>query len=39
MTTCVMELFKIQNGKIRQIEVVLIVVPYHMPSAWTRADP
>jgi hypothetical protein len=35
-TFCVMELFKIQKGKIRQIEAVLITVPYNMPSPWTR---
>jgi hypothetical protein len=29
-----MELFKIKNGKIRQVEAVFITVPYHMPSPW-----
>lgn len=28
------ELFKIDDGLIRQIEAVFITVPYHMPSAW-----
>lgn len=28
------ELFKIKNGKIRQIEATLITVPYSMKSAW-----
>jgi hypothetical protein len=31
-----MELFKIRNGKIQQIEAVFITVPYHMPSPWDR---
>lgn len=29
-----LELFKIDDGRIRQIEAVFITVPYHMPSAW-----
>lgn len=29
-----MELFKIKNGKIRQVEAVFITVPYNMPSPW-----
>jgi hypothetical protein len=29
-----LELFKIDDGLIRQIEAVFITVPYHMPSAW-----
>jgi hypothetical protein len=29
-----LELFKIQDGKIRQIEAVINTVPYHMPSPW-----
>jgi len=33
-TLCVLELFKIQDGKIRQIEAVFISVPYNMPSPW-----
>jgi hypothetical protein len=28
------ELFKIENGLIRQIEAVLVDVPYRMPSGW-----
>jgi hypothetical protein len=30
------ELFKIVDGKLRQIESVFITVPYSMPSPWTR---
>jgi hypothetical protein len=30
----IFELFKIKNGKIRQIEAVLNTVPYYMPSPW-----
>ena len=33
---CLMELFKIENGKIRQIEAIFITVPYNMPSPWTE---
>jgi hypothetical protein len=33
-TLCLMELFRIQDGKIRQIEAVFIGVPYGMPSPW-----
>ena len=29
-----MELFKIRNGEIQQIEANFITVPYHMPSPW-----
>jgi len=29
-----MELFKIVDGKIRQIEAVFFSVPYNMPSPW-----
>jgi hypothetical protein len=29
-----MELFKIVDGKLRQIEAVFIAVPYNMPSPW-----
>ncbi len=32
---CLMELFKIVDGRIRQIEAVFITVPYGMPSPWT----
>jgi hypothetical protein len=31
---CLMELFKIVDGKIRQVEAVFITVPYNMPSPW-----
>jgi hypothetical protein len=31
-----MEMFKIQDGKIRHAEAVFITVPYHMPSPWYR---
>ena len=31
---CIMELFKIVDGKIRQIEAVFFSVPYNMPSPW-----
>jgi len=33
-TFLIFELFKIKNGKIRQIEAVLDTVPYYMPSPW-----
>jgi hypothetical protein len=33
-TFLIFELFKIKNGKIRQIEAVLDTVPYNMPSPW-----
>lgn len=29
-----LELFKVQNAKIRQIEAVIDTVPYHMPTPW-----
>jgi hypothetical protein len=29
------ELFKIVDGKLRQIESVFITVPYNMPSPWS----
>jgi hypothetical protein len=32
-----LELFKIEGGKIRQIEAILNTVPYHMPSPWVAA--
>jgi hypothetical protein len=28
------ELFKVEHGKIRQIEAVIETVPYHMPTPW-----
>jgi hypothetical protein len=31
---CLMELFKIVDGRIRQVEAVFITVPYKMPSPW-----
>jgi hypothetical protein len=31
----VFELFKLDNGRIKQIEAVLVPVPYGMPSNWT----
>ncbi len=34
-----MELFKIVDGKIRQIEACFITVPYNMPSPWTMEPP
>jgi len=33
-TLCLLELFKIRDGKIQQIEAVFISVPYNMPSPW-----
>jgi hypothetical protein len=36
---CLMELFKIVDGKIRQIEAVFITVPYNMPSPWEEPTP
>ena len=33
-TFMLLELFKIKNGKIQQIEANFITVPYHMPSPW-----
>jgi hypothetical protein len=35
---CLMELFKIVDGKLRQIEAIFITVPYNMPSPWTKDD-
>jgi hypothetical protein len=35
-TFLIFELFKIKNGKIRQIEAVLTTVPYYMPSPWVN---
>jgi hypothetical protein len=29
-----MELFKVVDGKLRQIEALFIAVPYNMPSPW-----
>jgi hypothetical protein len=33
---CLMEMFKIRDGKIRHAESVFITVPYYMPSPWVR---
>jgi hypothetical protein len=33
---CALELFKIQDGKIRHAEAVFITVPYNMPSPWVQ---
>ena len=33
-TYYLMELFKIKDGKIQQVEAVFTTVPYHMPSPW-----
>ncbi|MGC2418865.1 MAG: hypothetical protein WA434_14065, partial [Candidatus Acidiferrales bacterium] len=35
-TLCLLELFRIQDGKIRQIQAVFIGVPYGMPSPWVQ---
>jgi hypothetical protein len=37
-TFLIFELFKIRDGKIRQIEAVLDTVPYYMPSPWMKAS-
>jgi hypothetical protein len=31
---CFLEMFKMQDGKIRHAEAMFITVPYHMPSPW-----
>jgi hypothetical protein len=36
LTFMIGELFKIQSGRIRQIEAVLLEVPYGMPSGWNE---
>jgi hypothetical protein len=33
---CLMEMFKIRDGKIRHAEAVFITVPYRMPSPWVE---
>lgn len=33
---CLMELFKIVDGRLRQVEAVFITVPYNMPSPWSE---
>jgi hypothetical protein len=35
-TFCMLEVFKIKDGKIRHAEVVFITVPYYMPSPWAK---
>ncbi|HXW63339.1 MAG TPA: hypothetical protein VEJ45_12110 [Candidatus Acidoferrales bacterium] len=35
-TLCLLELFKIRDGKIQQIEAVFIGVPYNMGSPWIQ---
>lgn len=35
-TLCALELFKIRDGKIQQIETIFIGVPYNMPSPWIQ---
>jgi hypothetical protein len=37
-TFLIFELFKIKDGKIRQIEAVLDTVPYYMPSPWVKGS-
>ena len=37
-TIMIGELFKIVNGKIRQIEAIIVSVPYGMPSGWNGVD-
>ena len=34
MTFMIAEVFKLVDGKIRQVEAVLVTVPYGMPSGW-----
>jgi hypothetical protein len=38
LTFMIGELFKIVDGQIRQIEAVIVTVPYHMPSGWNGVD-
>ncbi|HKV06242.1 MAG TPA: hypothetical protein VJO53_14185 [Candidatus Acidoferrales bacterium] len=35
-TLCALELFKIRDGKIQQVETIFIGVPYNMPSPWVQ---
>jgi hypothetical protein len=35
---CLLEAFKIRNGRIEQIEAVFTTVPYRMPSPWFRGQ-
>jgi hypothetical protein len=32
----ILELFKVNQGKLKQIEAVIVTVPYHMPSPWVK---
>jgi hypothetical protein len=36
-TWCMLELFKIIDGKITRIEAVFFAVPYYMPTPWNQA--
>lgn len=38
MTFMIGEMFKIINGQIRQIEAIIVDVPYGMPSGWDGED-
>jgi hypothetical protein len=38
MTLMIGELFKIVDGRIRQIEAIIVQVPYGMPSGWDGVD-
>ena len=37
-TLCLLELFKIRDGRIYRVETVYINVPYHMPPVWKNGD-
>jgi hypothetical protein len=37
-TLCLLELFKVRNGRISRIETVYINVPYHMPGVWKSTE-
>jgi hypothetical protein len=37
-TLCLLELFKIRDGKLYRVETVYINVPYHMPPVWKNGD-
>lgn len=38
MTFMIGEMFKIVSGQIRQIEAIIVTVPYGMPSGWNGED-
>lgn len=38
LTFMIGELFKIVDGQIRQIEAIIVTVPYGMPSGWNGVD-